>query len=134
MMLPFNDSIEKTLKSSIALHRIYYSDSSLLIVDLLNQINLKVYLFLIHSFHLFSEYSEDLCSHVLCLPLQVHYHHWRYCFRICGSVNRGWRTRIKEIGAIYHSAILPKNEWKLKGTELPLTTLSIPFLILKVGQ
>ncbi|KAF5798487.1 hypothetical protein HanXRQr2_Chr07g0293461 [Helianthus annuus] len=80
MMLPFNDSIEKTLKSSIALHRIYYSDSSLLIVDLLNQINLKVYLFLIHSFHLFSEYSEDLCSHVLCLPLQVHYHHWRYWF------------------------------------------------------
>ncbi|KAJ0808498.1 hypothetical protein HanPI659440_Chr01g0004041 [Helianthus annuus] len=70
-MLPFNDSIEKTLKSFIALHCIasIYSDSSLSIVDLLNQINLKVYLLLIHRFHLFSEYSEDLCSHVLCFPL-----------------------------------------------------------------
>ncbi|KAJ0556673.1 hypothetical protein HanRHA438_Chr07g0303831 [Helianthus annuus] len=37
-----------------------------------------------HTMHLispsFGQYSEDLCSHVLCLPLQVHYHHWRYWF------------------------------------------------------
>ncbi|MFS7907053.1 hypothetical protein Hanom_Chr01g00066741 [Helianthus anomalus] len=53
-MLPFNRSIEKTPNTPLHCITSIYSDSSLSIADLLNQIDLKVYLFLIHRFHLFS--------------------------------------------------------------------------------
>ncbi|KAJ0617106.1 hypothetical protein HanIR_Chr02g0097831 [Helianthus annuus] len=43
-----------------------------------------LFFLLSHTMHLispsFGQYLEDLCSHVLCLPLQVHHHHRRYWF------------------------------------------------------